>query len=94
MPNKTPIAANVVSMLSDAVMRLRIVFMEDGRICPETEAPVLRLVTDALNEAQSADDARIEAIYALNFGLEEPPTKWHARKRREHDRTAEFNDIA
>lgn len=94
MANKTALAANVVALLSDAVMRLRIVFMQDGRICPDTEAPVLRLVTDALNEAQEADNARIEAIYALNHGLKRPPTEWHARKRREQSRTADFNKAA
>ncbi len=83
MAYKTPRSSNVVALLSDAKRRARVLFLADGSICPEREEPVLSLLGDALYEAQEADNARIEAIYALNFGLEEPPTYTHARRRRE-----------
>lgn len=94
MPNRTPITSNVVALLSDAKYRARVLFMTDGHLCEETEAPVLKLMGEALDEAQAADDARIEAIYALNFGLEEPPSLWHARKRRERQQLSDSPSIA
>lgn len=94
MAYRTPLTSNVVALLSDAKYRARVLFMADGHLCEDTEAPVLRLMREALDEAQAADDARIEAIYALNFGLEEAPSAWHARKRGERQQLSESPSIA
>lgn len=93
MSNHTPRTSNVVALLSEAMYRTRVLFMANGYVDPETEEPVLRLIGSALYEAQVADDARVEAIYVLNNGLDEPPSAWHARKRRERELTRN-DDIA
>lgn len=84
MPYRTPTTSTVVERLMDAQMAIRDAFRRDGAIC-ETEQRALDALRAALRLAERADHQRVEAIYALNFGLEEPPSQWHKRKRREMD---------
>lgn len=82
MPNHRPLTAKVVERLVDVQVLLYRAVTADGVICP-AERRVIRALREATDKAERADQARIEAIYALNNGLPDPPSAWHARKRRE-----------
>lgn len=82
MANKTPLTARLSMSLMTVQMIVRREFQSDGRIT-DGERDALTHLAQATLDAEAVDNARIEAIYALNFGLEEPPSAWHARKRRE-----------
>ena len=47
-----------------------------------------RAITEALIEAQRLDQDRLEVAYALDHGLTEAPSPYHARRRRELDQLA------
>ncbi|MDW8060017.1 MAG: hypothetical protein RMK01_08080 [Thermomicrobium sp.] len=57
---------------------------EDQRITPH-ERKFLTELHDLISGVRWWDQARIEAIYALEHGLPTPPSQWHARRRRELD---------
>lgn len=77
-----PRTSRVVAMLGDARRRLRIQFLSDG-VIDAGERQVLRETTAALIEARWADQSRKEAIQALNFGLNEPPSYHESRQRKD-----------
>ncbi len=82
LANRRPLTALLTERLVDVQVIARRIAGADGVICPD-ERRLLTCLRDATGMAEDADAARIEAIYALNVGLEEPPSAWHARKRRE-----------
>lgn len=82
MAPRTPRLTELSDLLGQAY-RLALDLVTAQRRLTVVERQLLWLLLRALHEAREADQQRRETLYALDHGLPEPLTPWHARQRRE-----------